>query len=163
MVGYTRDIILPEGDIIRVTLSEEQGIVSGAARQLAGNVRLMGVELQRVSGNNMIGLNALRAVEEFIADVFSKGNDAMIMYYCDFLNPIPRTNKNTMPPQKYRSLLFENMFRRYTRTKRIDDVCLSVVEVSGINETYFFHLIYRKFQSAEALIIANDIKEGYSK
>ncbi|MBQ7510144.1 MAG: hypothetical protein IJT53_04480 [Prevotella sp.] len=81
MAGYTRDIILPEGDIIRVTLSEEQGIVSGAARQL---------------------------------------------------------NKNTMPPQKYRSLLFENMFRRYTRMKRIDDVCLSVVEVSGINETGIF-------------------------
>ena len=42
-------------------------------------------------------------------------------------------------------------------------MCLSVVEVSGINETYFFHLIYRKFLSVEALIIANDIKEGYSK
>ena len=68
-----------------------------------------------------------------------------------------------MPPQEYRSRLFEKMFQRYVRHHDIDNVRLSVVEVNGINEKYYFHVIYREGHSMLASMIGSDIKEGLEK
>lgn len=40
---------------------------------------------------------------------------------------------------------------------------LSVVEVNGINEKYYFHVIYRERHSMLASLIGNDIQEGLGK
>lgn len=40
---------------------------------------------------------------------------------------------------------------------------LSVITAKGIDDTYFFHLIYREEHAPLAPIISKDIKEGYSK
>ena len=68
-----------------------------------------------------------------------------------------------MPPQEYRSKLFEKMFQRYTRVHNINDVRLSVVEINGIDEKYYFHVIYREKHSMLASIVGGDLKEGFSK
>lgn len=68
-----------------------------------------------------------------------------------------------MPPQQYRSLLFDRMFQRYTKLHGITDVRLSVVEVNGINEIYYFHVIYRENHSLLASMIGRDLKEGFDK
>lgn len=81
----------------------------------------------------------------------------------DFLNPIPHTKKTSMPPQEYRSNLFRLMFERYVSLHDIDDVHLSVITAKGIDDTYFFHLIYRECHAHLAPVISQDIKEGYSK
>ena len=89
--------------------------------------------------------------------------DVIICYYCDFINPIPKTKKNSMPPQEYRSKLFDLMFQRYVKQHGIEGVRLSVVEVNGINEIYYFHVIYREPHSMLASMIGSDLKEGLGK
>ena len=37
------------------------------------------------------------------------------------------------------------------------------MEVSGINESYYFHIIYRDGQANVATMIADDLREGYGK
>ena len=68
-----------------------------------------------------------------------------------------------MPPQEYRSNLFRLMFERYVSMHDIDDVHLSVITAKGIDDTYYFHLIYRECHAHLAPVISQDIKEGYSK
>ena len=68
-----------------------------------------------------------------------------------------------MPPQEYRSRLFANMFQRYSRQYGLANVRLSVVEINGINEKYYFHVIYREAHSLLASMIGRDLKEGFDK
>lgn len=68
-----------------------------------------------------------------------------------------------MPPQEYRSHMFEKMFQRYTQLHKIKNIHLSVVEINGMNESYYFHVIYHERQKQIASIIANDLREGYGK
>ena len=124
---------------------------------------LVGIDLRRLEGRHATGHSVLAAIENAIAEFFLHYEDVIICYYCDFINPIPRTTKNTMPPQEYRSRLFDRMFQRYTKQRSIGDVRLSVVEINGINEKYYFHVIYRERHSMLASLIGNDLQEGYSK
>ena len=55
------------------------------------------------------------------------------------------------------------MFQRYVKLHGIQDVRLSVVEVNGINEIYYFHVIYRETHSVLAALIGSDIREGFGK
>jgi hypothetical protein len=55
------------------------------------------------------------------------------------------------------------MFQRYVKLHGIEDVRLSVVEVNGINEIYYFHVIYRETHSVLAALIGSDIREGFEK
>ena len=163
MEGFVRAFSTQQGDILQISFSEETNLLSKEAISHIGDIKLMGIELLRGKGTNTIGANVLHYIEESVSEVFSLCNNVMIVYYCDFISPIPKTNKNAMPPQEYRSRLFENMFRRYIKQKRIRDIRLSVITVSGIDETYYFHLIYRDTHAMQASIIGSDIKDGYSK
>ena len=59
--------------------------------------------------------------------------------------------------------MFDLMFQRYTKLHEINHVRLSVFTVEGINETYYFHLIYRDAHALYASAIGQDIREGFSK
>ncbi len=59
--------------------------------------------------------------------------------------------------------LFDRMFQRYTKQRGIKDIRLSVVEINGINEKYFFHVIYKEAHSFLASVIGHDLKEGFDK
>ncbi len=142
----------PDGDVYHITLSEDKGVLSSDALDALKDITVVGIELRRLAGNHATGHDVLIAIEDIIAELFFQRDDVIICYYCDFINPIPHTKKNTVPPQEYRSMLFDRMFQRYTKQKDIKGVRLSVVEINGINEKYYFHVIYR-----EAL------REGFDK
>ena len=55
------------------------------------------------------------------------------------------------------------MFQIYTQQHGMTDVCLSVVEINGINEKYYFHVIYQEVHSLLASMINQDLKEGFDK
>ena len=152
-----------EGDVYLISLKEDCGIFSKKLIRSLGDVRLVGIELRRLAGINYTGHHVLRALEETIADFFLNNENVIICYYCDFVNAIPRTNKSKIPPQAYRSRLFALMYQRFVKLHHVEGVRLSVVEVQGINEKYYFHVIYREKHSLLAAIIGNDIKEGYGK
>jgi hypothetical protein len=149
--------------VYHITLSEDKGVLSSDALDALKDITVVGIELRRLAGNHATGHDVLIAIEDTIAELFFQRDDVIICYYCDFINPIPHTKKNTVPPQEYRSMLFDRMFQRYTKQKDIKGVRLSVVEINGINEKYYFHVIYRETHSLLASMIGRDLKEGFDK
>ena len=163
MVDFVKVFKTIEGDVYHITLSQETSILSFKTLDAIKDTTLVGIDLRRLEGRHATGQAVLAAIEKTIADYYLQKKDVVICYYCDFINPIPRTTKNTLPPQEYRSRLFKRMFQRYVRQNSINDVHLSIVEVSGINESYYFHIIYRDGQANVATMIADDLREGYGK
>ncbi len=163
MEDFVRIFKSSTGDVYNITLSEGHSVLSSEAIETLHDVNVVGIELRRLAGRNATGQKVLAAIESTIADFFVDRENVIICYYCDFINPIPHTSKNTMPPQEYRSRLFEKMFQRYCLQYDIKDVRLSVVEINGINEKYYFHVIYRETHSLLASIIGRDLKEGFDK
>jgi len=163
MEDFVKIFRSPEGDIYHITLSEDNRVLSESIRETLGHVRVAGIDLRRLEGTHVTGQGVLTALAGAIADFFLQDENVIICYYCDFLNSIPNTSKNSMPPQEYRSRLFEKMFQRYVKLHHIDNVRLSVVEVNGIDEKYYFHVIYREHHSMLASLIGNDIQEGLGK
>ena len=163
MEDFVRLLSTDEGDIYHITLSEDTILFSQDTLKIINGVKVVGIDLRRLVGSSPTGHDMLAAIEKVIADFFMEYDNVMIFYYCDFLNPIPHTKKTSMPPQEYRSNLFRLMFERYVSLHDIDDVHLSVITAQGIDDTYFFHLIYRECHAHLAPVISQDIKEGYSK
>ena len=151
------------GDVYHITLSEDHRVLSTEAIDALRDVNVVGIELRRLAGRNATGQEVLVAIESTIAEFFAEHDNVIICYYCDFINPIPHTSKNSMPPQEYRSRLFDKMFQRYSIQNGITNVRLSVVEINGVNEKYYFHVIYRETHSLLASMIGRDLKEGYDK
>ena len=163
MKDFVKIFKSPKGDVYHITLSEDNRVLSPGLLETLGKTRVVGIELRRLAGKNTTGHDVLAAFEDVIADVFLQNDDVIICYYCDFITPIPQTRKNSMPPQEYRSRLFDMMFQRYTKLHGLHGVRLSVVEINGINEIYYFHVIYRESHSMLAAMIGSDLKEGFSK
>lgn len=151
------------GDVYHITLSEDHRVLSTEAIDALRDVNVVGIELRRLAGRNATGQEVLVAIESTIAEFFAEHDNVIICYYCDFINPIPHTSKNSMPPQEYRSRLFDKMFQRYSIQNGITNVRLSVVEINGVNEKYYFHVIYRETHSLLASMIGRDLKEGFDK
>lgn len=163
MEDFVRIFESSDGDVYHITLSEDNGVLSAGALEALGETHVVGIDLRRLSGTHVTGFEVLSALANSISDFFLHNDNVIICYYCDFLNAIPNTTKNTMPPQEYRSRLFEKMFLRHVRQNGINRVRLSVVEINGIDEKYFFHVIYRENHSMLASMIGNDLKEGFDK
>lgn len=163
MADFVRIFQSSTGDVYHITLSEDHSVLSSEVIDAMKDVNVVGIELRRLAGHNTTGQEVLVAIESTIADYFVSHENSIICYYCDFINPIPRTKKNSMPPQQYRSLLFDRMFQRYTMLHGITNIRLSVVEINGINEKYYFHVIYRETHSLLASLIGRDLKEGFDK
>ncbi len=163
MENLVRIFKSPDGDVYHITLSEDKGVLSLDALETLKDITVVGIELRRLSGNHITGHEVLTAIEDTVAELFLQNSNVIVCYYCDFINPIPRTTKNSMPPQEYRSRLFDRMFQRYTKQRGIRDIRLSVVEINGVNEKYYFHVIYREVHSFLATIIGHDLKEGFDK
>ena len=141
MEDFVRIFRSSTGDVYHITLSEDHSVLSSEVIDSLQDVNIVGIELRRLAGTNATGQEVLAAIERTIADYFTEHKNSIICYYCDFINPIPHTSKNTMPPQEYRSRLFDKMFQRYSLQHGLTDVRLSVVEINGINEKYYFHVI----------------------
>lgn len=163
MEDFVRIFRSQSGDVYHITLSEDYSILSPEIRNALGDIVVVGVDLRRVSGNNVTGHEVLAAIEATIAEFFAEHDNAILCYYCDFVNAIPHTSKNSMPPQEYRSRLFDKMFQRYIKQHAISDVRLSVIEINGPNEKYYFHVIYREAHSLFAAMVGENLRDGYDK
>jgi hypothetical protein len=163
MEDFVKIFKSPQGDVYHITLSESNDILSKSVLEALGDVHIAGVDLRRLEGSHVTNQKVLTTLANTIAEFFLRDEHLIICYYCDFLNLIPNTKKNSMPPQEYRSRLFERMFQRYVKQHQLDGVRLSVVEINGINEKYYVHVIYRNGHSMLASMIGSDIKEVLEK
>lgn len=100
-------------------------------------------------------------ITEFIAQVFLKNGNLIFCYYCDFMGPIPHTNKK-ITCQDYRNRLFSLLFKKYIKRFSIKDVADKVITIHG-EEDYFVHIIYRKAHEKHVSLLANSIHDGYDK
>ena len=101
MEPFVRIFRSSTGDVYHITLSEDHGVLSSEAFDTLNDVNIVGIELRRLAGRNATGQEVLSAIENIIAEFFIEHENAIICYYCDFINPIPHTSKNSMPPQEY--------------------------------------------------------------
>lgn len=163
MEDYVKLLSSSNGDVCHITLAEDTTLFSEATIQALGDVKLIGVDLRRLEGVSPVGHDMLAGIENVIALFFTERKDVMIFYYCDFINPIPRARKTEISPQEYRSNLFKLMFERYMNQHNMSGIHLSVITAKGIEETFYFHVIYRDEHASLIPIISQDIKEGFDK
>ena len=110
--------------------------------------------LARVKGQNVTSHQVLAQIEDCIADLMERHQNVILSFFCDFIHFVP-SNKR-IPVQEYRSRLFSAMFDRY-------NFCNHVVEVKGVSETFFFHVIYRKEHESFADMIADGHQKDFGK
>ena len=126
-----------------------------------GKVDVVNIDLVRVMGESKASLPTLSEITLAISNFFMSHEDIILCYYCDFLSPIPNSNKH-ITCQEYRSRLFSDLFHRHIKKFHINDVSLHVIRIESV-ETYYVHLINRNELSSLEETISKDIKETYDK
>lgn len=151
-----------QGDQYRLSLSDDDGL--NLSKEIADKygLRIINIELVRVKGKGIASSMTLHWIEQLTAETFWDYPDSLLMYYCDFLNPIPATKKR-MFPQEYRSRLFSLMFQRYVKHHDVVGVSEIVVRIEGVDEPYFIHFITRDEHVQLVYSIAAELKEAFEK
>ena len=108
---------------------------------------------------DLLASKGIEVMEVGLARV--KGQNVILSFFCDFIHFVP-SNKR-IPVQEYRSRLFSAMFDRYVSLRHIHNFCNHVVEVKGVSETFFFHVIYRKEHESFADMIADGHQKDFGK
>ena len=119
------------------------------------------IGLARVKGHHVTSHYVLAQIEECIADIMLRHQNVILSFFCDFIHVVP-SNKR-IPVQEYRSRLFSAMFNRYVSQRHLHDYCNHVVQVEGVAESFFFHVIYKKEHKAYADMIAEGHQKDFGK
>ena len=93
------------GDEYKLSLSDDDGLNLYNEVSEKYGLSLINVELARVKGNSVTSVSILSSIEEQIADTFMDYPDSILVYYCDFLNPVPST-RSVLHPQEYHGQAF---------------------------------------------------------
>lgn len=157
------DFKTPSGDAYSLELSsyDDSSFSIEVYKQIAGHVDVVNISLTRVKGDKPTSVRDLMRLTNFIASLFLVNKNIVICYYCDFLTPIPHTDKR-ITCQQYRSKLFSLLFERYIHQHHIAGIKEGVITINGV-EDYFVHLIYREEHEPYVDAIAADIHEGFDK
>ena len=121
-------------------------------------VEVAEIGLGRIKGTSVTSSRVLSQIEGSIADFMQRHRNVILSSFCEFINFLPATKKN-IPVQEYRSRLFEKMFERYVSQHHLTDFSNKVVEIDGVQEHFYFHVISR----VEHLKFAEMIAEGHRK
>lgn len=155
-------IFSERGDEYRLCLSSEDGHnLSKEIREDFG-LEVISIELTRINGIGITSIRTLAAIEQAIAETYYPIDDAILFYYCDFLNAVPATRK-AITPQEYRSRLFSLMFHRYILHHNIQGVSEMVIEINGLDEPYFFHIICRDRHLDAVKQISDKLQNDFKK
>ena len=143
--------------------TDRSGVIADALLDFLDNENIEVVEigLARVKGQNVTSPHVLTLIEKSIANLMKKHPNVIISFFCDFIHFVP--SKKKIPVQEYRSRLFSAMFNRYISQHHLHDYCNHVVEVEGVSEPFFFHIIYRKEHEKYADLIAKGHQKDFGK
>lgn len=81
-----------------------------------GNIKILDITLERISGEQYTNSGILSKISTFIAGVLLDNENAMLYFYCDDVHDVKRRDME-ITPQKFRSDLFSAMFIRYVKAK----------------------------------------------
>ena len=132
--------------------------------QLNGAIQLYTISLERVQGTIPITPFELSMLADKVAGFMLANPEAVLCYYCDYLNDIPsmRANRPASSRQEYRSLLFSHLFDRYTFSHCVESYTQSIITIDG-DEDYYIHILAQKDLSPYMSIVARDFQIGYGK
>ena len=153
-----------KGDEYRLQFTTDRsGIIADALLDFLANqgIEVVEIGLARVKGQNVTSHYVLSQIESCIADLMQRHPNVILSFFCDFIHFVP--SRKRIPVQQYRSKLFSAMFNRYVTLYQLHDYCNHVVEVEGVAEPFFFHVIYRKKHEAYADMIAEGHQKDFGK
>ena len=144
--------------------TDRSGIIADDILDLMNNegVDVAEIGLGRVKGVNVTSSKVLSQIEECIADFMQRHQNLILSFFCDFINYLPATKKS-ISVQEYRSRLFTLMFDRYVSQRNLSGFSNKVVEIEGIAENFFFHVIYHKEHEKYAKMIADGHQKDFGK
>lgn len=119
-------------------------------------IEVIEIGLARSSGFNVTTPIVMAQIEDIVAELLQRYPNAILSFFCDFINIIPSTKKK-IPVQEYRSRMFSLMFDRYVLQHHIHGLHNLVTVVQGVKEPYYFHVIAWE----QHLKYANMISEGH--
>ena len=93
-----------------------------------GNIKILDITLERISGEQYTNSGILSKISTFIAGVLLDNENAMLYFYCDDVHDVKRRNMK-ITPQKFRSDLFSAMFIRYVKAKSLKDIVDTTITV----------------------------------
>lgn len=134
--------------------TDRSGVIADALLDILARkgIEVVEIGLARVKGQNVTSPHVLALIEDCIADLMQRHQNIILSFFCDFIHFVPSNKK--IPVQEYRSRLFSAMFNRYVSQHHLHDYCNHVVEIEGVSEPFFFHVIYRKEHEVYADMIA---------
>ena len=153
------------GDILRVGLSTaDDGFLSPGVSLLLSDlhIEIIEVSLERMGGNDSVGIRTLLKVSEIIANFLMENENGILFYYCDDLLDIPLSNHKLLP-QEYRNTLFSDLFDFYVQHHAIKGLRDITIQINAIDRPLFMHFIARDKHMTIIEKIAQDRKASYSK
>ena len=143
--------------------TDRSGVIADALLDILARkgIEVVEIGLARVKGQNVTSPLVLARIEESIANIMQRHRNVILSFFCDFIHVVP--SKKKISVQEYRSRLFSAMFNRYVSQHHLHDFCNHVVEVEGVSEPFFFHIIYRKEHEAFADMIADGYQKDFGK
>ncbi len=132
--------------------------------KVSNYINLYSVSLDRMSGATPPSVKELMHLAGFFADLLYQDDKAVLIYICDFLNPVPaRKRRQELSSQEYRSRLFSLLFQRFVTSNGLTDYHDTVVEIPGTEESFYVHMISSISVLPQIEILARDLHVGFDK
>lgn len=153
-------------NVYEITLSSiDEDILSPELKKSLGNLEIIEVFLDRISGKSITDASILARISEILANMFAQNSNIIFYFFCDDLNEIPniRVSRRNITRQEYRSRLFSHMFCQYCKHHNINDFHDNVIHFMAIDRPYYIHLISRDIHIDRIELIKDFIKDNYMK
>lgn len=157
------------GDIYAVKISRiTHGFLADETYRLLGEKQLeiWDIILVRDGWKTKITpLHLLSDISKAIADFYMSHQNVILYFQCDDMEDVPMSaskRKEGVTVQKYRSVLFSDMFERQMKTYDLPAVNYPVFFDACGNEVYIHFMALEKYLDVVD-IIKDDVTECYSK
>ena len=121
-----------------------------------GNIKILDITLERISGEQYTNSGILSKISTFIAVVLLDNENAMLYFYCDDVHDVKRRDME-ITPQKFRSDLFSAMFIRYVKAKSLKDIVDTTITAYADRDIYI-HIIARRRHKKQVDAIRSSIE-----
>ena len=121
-----------------------------------GNIKILDITLERISGEQYTNSGILSKISTFIAGVLLDNENAMLYFYCDDVHDVKRRDME-ITPQKFRSDLFSAMCIRYVKAKSLKDIVDTTITAYADRDIYI-HIIARRRHKKQVDAIRSSIE-----
>ena len=131
---------------------------------ISAYAELYSLTLERVKGHLPVATSELGTIVKKIEAFVKEHPNAIICYYCDYLNSIPSIRKTRLgiTAQEYRSLLFTALYQRFCSYHPEYKYSQSVITIES-EENYYIHVIAQARLTPQITLIEQDLRNSYGK